>query len=162
MQWLWLILLLGGVAVAVPALDRATNHAPEQAETAAATAYASEVRIRADELGHFRLRAVVGGRDIAMLADTGASYVALTSEDARRVGIEPSSLDFSVPVKTANGTAEMAQATLPRIEVEGIVVRDVPALVAKPQALQESLLGMTFLKRLREFSVRDGMLVLAD
>lgn len=162
MHWIWLILLLAGVAVAVPALDEATRPRAAAEESTASGAADTAVRIPADGRGHFVVEAYVGGRGITMLADTGASAVALTEEDACRAGFNPSSLVYDVPVSTANGTAYAAQVTLARLEVQNIVVRDVQAIVAKPEALDQSLLGMTFLKRLREFSVRDGTLVLVD
>ncbi|ESR26729.1 TIGR02281 family clan AA aspartic protease [Lutibaculum baratangense] len=165
MRWLWLILLLSGVAVAVPALEQATDpDGRTAAETASAvsTPPMRDVRIAADDRGHFGVRAVIAGRDFLMIADTGASVVVLTEADARRAGFNPASLAYDVPVSTANGTAYAAEVSIARMEVEHIVVRDVRALVAKPEALQRSLLGMTFLGRLREFSVKNGQLVLVD
>lgn len=162
MHWLMLILLLVGIATAVPMLDEATELEPDAALQSAVVASAGEVRVPADLRGHFMLQAVIAGRDLELMADTGASAVVLTEDDARRAGFNPASLDYGVPVRTANGTAYAAAVILPRVEVGHIVVRDVEALVAKPEALHQSLLGMTFLKRLREFSVRDGTLVLVD
>jgi aspartyl protease family protein len=46
------------------------------------------------------------------------------------------------------------------VEVGGIMVRDVQAVVMPDEALGENLLGMSFLSRLRRFEVADGKLVL--
>ena len=55
----------------------------------------------------------------------------------------------------------MAATThLDKISVGPIVIRNVRALVAKPGALSESLLGMSFLERLQSYSVERGRLVL--
>jgi aspartyl protease family protein len=60
-------------------------------------------------------------------------------------------LSFNVPVQTANGTAFAASVRLPSISVGPIVMEQVEALVAQPGALKESLLGMSFLRRLRSY-----------
>jgi aspartyl protease family protein len=53
-----------------------------------------------------------------------------------------------------------ATTRIDKISVGPIVVRNVRALVAKPGALSESLLGMSFLERLQSYSVERGRLVL--
>ena len=46
------------------------------------------------------------------------------------------------------------------IAVGPIVMRNVRALVARPGALAESLLGMSFLERLQSYTVERGRLIL--
>jgi aspartyl protease family protein len=94
------------------------------------------------------------------LFDTGASVVVLTASDARRAGINAAGLVYDVPVTTANGSAMAAEVRLDEISVGPIVMRKVPALVAKPGVLEESLLGMSFLERLKSYSVERGKLIL--
>ena len=53
-----------------------------------------------------------------------------------------------------------AEIRLDQIAVGPIVMRNVPALVARPGALDESLLGMSFLERLKSYTVERGRLVL--
>ena len=53
-----------------------------------------------------------------------------------------------------------AEVRLNEIAVGPIVMRRVPALVAKPGALSESLLGMSFLERLKSYAVERGKLIL--
>lgn len=109
------------------------------------------VRIRRRSDGHFVARAEVDGATLTMLVDTGASTVVLKTADAERAGIDMKVLTFSVPVQTANGAAFAAPVRLRSISIGGIVQRDVEALVAKPGSLKESLLGMSFLRRLRSY-----------
>ncbi len=61
------------------------------------------------------------------MVDTGASLVALTYEDADRLGIYRQSLDFTYTAKTANGIARVAPVTISRISIGDITVRNVPA-----------------------------------
>jgi aspartyl protease family protein len=49
---------------------------------------------------------------------------------------------------------------LDRVEVGGLTVRDVAALVIPDEALSENLLGMSFLTRLRRWEYAGGKLVL--
>ena len=57
----------------------------------------------------------------------------------------------SRPVQTANGTTYAASIRLKTLSVGPIRMTEVEALVSKPGALKDSLLGMTFLNRLRSY-----------
>jgi aspartyl protease family protein len=110
--------------------------------------------------GDFLITAKVDDRPVKFVFDTGASAVVLTAEDARRVGLDAADLDFSAQVSTANGAALAAPTRLARVSVGPIVVRNVRALVTRPGAMQESLLGMSFLEQLQSYSVERGRLTL--
>ena len=101
--------------------------------------------------GHFWAQAYVNGRPLRVLVDTGASEVALTRADARRLGVDVSGLDYDRPVVTADGRMRAARVRLARVSVGGAEVRDVDALVVR-QGLNASLLGMSYLGRLSGFS----------
>ncbi len=110
--------------------------------------------------GEFAVAARVNGARVTFLFDTGASMVVLSAADARRAGVDAAGLTFDVPVITANGAALAAEVRLGEIAVGSIVMRNVGALVARPGALEESLLGMSFLERLKRYTVERGRLVL--
>lgn len=59
--------------------------------------------------GHYWVEAVIDGRAVRVLADTGASVVALMREDALRLGPKLSSEDFRSTVVTASGPAPAAR-----------------------------------------------------
>lgn len=118
------------------------------------------VRVRRRPDGHFMARVEVNGAPVSMLVDTGASTVVLKPADAERAGIEVKRLNFSVPVQTANGTTYAAPVRVRSITIGGIEMRDVETLVSKPGNLRESLLGMTFLKRLRSYEFSGEFLTL--
>jgi aspartyl protease family protein len=118
------------------------------------------VRLRRQSDGHFSARADVNGRTIKLLVDTGASTVVLKATDAEKAGIDVGSLSFSVAVDTANGVAYAAPVRLRTVGVGPIAVGDVEALVAKPGSLKESLLGMSFLKRLRSYEFSGDFLTI--
>src|SRR5206468_1642727 len=107
--------------------------------------------LKANAGGHFITTASINGADIKVLVDTGATMVALSYEDASDAGLRPSDLDYNVPITTANGVAQAARVSISRIEVEGIRVDDVDGIVLPEGALHGTLLGMTFLSRLKTF-----------
>ncbi|MGH6816469.1 MAG: retropepsin-like aspartic protease family protein [Hyphomicrobiaceae bacterium] len=110
--------------------------------------------------GHFVATVTVERASVSMLVDTGASSVVLTLDDARRAGIDTSRLSYSVRVQTANGITFVAPVRLKHIAIGPIVLKDVDAVVSKKGALRESLLGMTFLQRLRSYEFSGDRLTL--
>ena len=53
-----------------------------------------------------------------------------------------------------------APTRLPMVDVGGLVVRDVDAMVLPDEALSENLLGLSFLSKLRRFEYANGKMVL--
>jgi aspartyl protease family protein len=123
-------------------------------------AYRSSVVIPPDARGHFVVDARVDGRRMEFMLDTGASVVALRARDAAALGIHPIARDLTLEVKTANGTTRAAPVQLGMVEVSGLSVRNVAALVSADGALSENLLGLSFLSRLRRFEFSNGRMVL--
>jgi aspartyl protease family protein len=112
--------------------------------------------------GHFQADARIAGRDIAFMVDTGASLVILRESEAAKIGIRPMRSEFSHTVSTANGIIKAAPATIDRVEIGGITVFDVQALVLPDEALRQNLLGMSFLSRLKRYEVANGRMILED
>lgn len=141
-----------------PELRRAeTATAPIAPLSGAAEGHAASVSKSSD--GHYWAEALVNGKRVRFLVDTGATAVALTAEDAERLGIHVADLDYSADVTTANGQAHAAQVTLASVSVAGARVSDVQALVID-KGLPTSLLGMTYLGRLSRFEATQTALIL--
>lgn len=119
-----------------------------------------ELVLQAGADGHFYANASVDGVSVRFLVDTGASSIALSAADARRIGFDPAALDYFLPVTTANGEALAARVTLDEIRLGSIAFTRVPAAVMPPGALATSLLGMAFLERLSGFEIAGDRLVL--
>lgn len=113
-----------------------------------------------DAMGHFRVEGRIDGQIVQFVVDTGASVIALTSEDAASLGIHPAPIDFRALVKTANGTVHAAPIQLNMVEVGNLMVRDVAAMVLPDRVLSDNLLGLSFLSRLRHFEYTNGKMVL--
>jgi aspartyl protease family protein len=109
--------------------------------------------------GHYWAQAQVNGVDVRFLVDTGASAVALTPDDARKLGFVPENLGYTYQVTTANGVARAARIKLDDVSVAGAEVRDVDAYVIE-NGLSTSLLGMSYLGRLSRFEATPTELVL--
>lgn len=121
-----------------------------------------EAQLRRAWDGHYRAEAEVNGVDIRLMIDTGASMVLLPYEEVRALGIDPDSLDYSLPVTTANGVSTVAPVTLSSIKIGPIAVFEVQAAVAHPGRLKIGLLGMTFLDKLSETSFRGDTLIMRN
>jgi aspartyl protease family protein len=118
------------------------------------------VVLKQDRAGHYNAQIEIDGQRIPMLVDTGATVVALRSEDASRLGINPMPNDFNVSISTANGEIKAARANLREVRLENITVTDVQAVVLPAGVLSQSLLGMSFMKKLSKFQISDGELIL--
>jgi aspartyl protease family protein len=111
---------------------------------------------RADRRGHFILTAAINGAPIRVVVDTGASLVALSLDDAQAAGINRNEMRFDRITRTANGATRFALVTLRQIQNGQLSVDNVPAAVI--ESLDQSLLGMSFLTRLKSFEIRQGAL----
>jgi aspartyl protease family protein len=112
----------------------------------------------ADAQGHVYIDALVNGVPVHFLVDTGATLVSLTLNDARAAGIDPSTLAFTVRTSTANGPSAGARVTLQDVQIGQMPVYDVSALVHRNLGI--SLLGQSFLTRLRSYNMQNGQLTL--
>ncbi len=143
---------------ATPAL---ANTAARKAATAdAPPAGIRSLSIPRDARGHFQTEGRIDGQRIDFMVDTGASVIALNEKSAARFGLRPARGDYNATVTTANGTIKAARTRLAMVELGGLVVRDVEAMVLPDEALSENLLGLSFLSKLKRFEYSGGKLVL--
>ena len=144
-------------------MSRASAHAnaPRKAAVEAPAPSAGRtLSIPRDARGHFQTDGRIEGQRVNFMIDTGASLVALNEKTAARFGLRPSHSDYNATVSTANGTIKAARTRLAMIELGGLVVRDVDALVLPDEALSENLLGLSFLSKLKRFEYANGKMVL--
>lgn len=109
---------------------------------------------------HFQVNARAEGRHLTMLVDTGATLVALTWESGLALNLVAPGAPANMQVSTANGSVRAWRVMLARLEVEGLTVTGVEAMVMPPGALGVNLLGMSYLTRLRRFEFAQNSLVL--
>jgi aspartyl protease family protein len=143
-----------------PAPASASASPKKASEQTVAQASGRSLDIPRDARGHFQADGRIDGQRMSFLVDTGASLVALNEKSAARFGLRPSRSDYNATVTTANGTIKAARTRLAMIELGGLVVRDVDALVLPDGALSENLLGLSFLSKLKRFEYANGKMVL--
>ena len=145
-----------------PALANTASHqaAPAVPVETVARAGSRSISIPRDARGHFETEGRIDGQRIGFMVDTGASMIALNETSAARFGLRPARGDFNATVTTANGTIKAARTRLAMVDVGGLVVRDVDAMVLPDAALSENLLGLSFLSRLKRFEYANGQMVL--
>lgn len=128
-----------------------------EAQAASLVASAPSVARSAD--GHYWAEAIVDGRPMRMLVDTGASVVTLSRADAERLGVRLKPHDFNQTLNTASGQVPAARVLLTSLSVAGVEMTSVEALVVD-RDMPAALLGMSFLGRLSAFEARPDGLIL--
>jgi aspartyl protease family protein len=96
--------------------------------------------------GHFYVDGDVNDSLVHFVVDTGADTVALTVNDARRIGIDFSEAEFQPIGRSASGTIMGKEVMLDSISIDGKSVQQVRALICS--GLDVSLLGQTYLSRI--------------
>jgi aspartyl protease family protein len=115
----------------------------------------------AGDNGHFTINALVNNTtNVNFMLDTGASVVSLSYQDAKNLGINLDNLVFNSPSTTANGVSWSARITIDSIQIGPIILYNVPANVSQKGALDSSLLGMSFLRQLKQFQIEENKLTL--
>jgi aspartyl protease family protein len=115
--------------------------------------------VRASEDGHFYIEAIINGAPVNFMVDTGASDIVLSPRDAERAGFVIDLLDYNRVYNTANGRGAGAGVTLDNMKVGTASFRNVPASVNRA-AMDQSLLGMSFLRQFRSYTVDGYVLTL--
>jgi len=164
--WLLLMLLLVGVyayrAELLTVAERVAGELLPRGSQMSVNTVGEEqaVRVRRGWDGHFTARVTIAGNDIDMIVDTGASALVLRAEDARLAGVDLAGISYNVPVQTANGRAYAARLRIGEVALGPLTRRNVEALITPPGALSKSLLGMSFLSRLRSYEFSGDVLTL--
>jgi len=160
---------LGLVALRDTLTGSQTEAKPAIAEVAESDAdslhiTASQIRsasLRKEGDGHYWATARVNGVVVKFLVDTGATLVALNERDARRAGLAPENLQQNVNVRTASGRVKAAGAVIDTMEIDGVSVDDVSAVIIE-EGLEHSLLGMSFLNRLESWDVTPNAIIIHE
>jgi len=159
-------LIAGSVAWLSNRIDTPTDQPPANLQTVRTVSPPEEqlspnaAAIRRESDGHFWTRADVDGSSLKFLVDTGASVVALTWYDAKRLRLNPETLDFSWTVSTANGQTSAASVLIDSISIGNVEIKNVEAIVMHEEDLQNSLLGMSFLGQLYSYEFKGNTMII--
>ena len=108
----------------------------------------SGVTLYAEPNGYFFAEGSINGTPIRFLVDTGATSIAINSQQAERIGIDYKRHGKAGFAGTAGGVVRMYAVKLNTVEVGGIKLHNIDAGVIEGSYPREALLGMSFLGRL--------------
>ncbi len=120
--------------------------------------WAAETRLTPGPGGHFHTFGLVNGQQVEFIVDTGATNIALTIDDARRIGIPVDPSSFTVVGSGASGPVRGQRIMLDTVSVDGKEVRTLQAAVL--EGLEISLLGQAYLSRISEVRMSGGEMIL--
>lgn len=123
----------------------------------AASMSGTTVRLASDGRGHYTAPGWINGTAVQLIVDTGATYVSLSSDLAKSLGL--GSLGKGV-ANTANGRVSVDYTRLDSVRLGGIEMRNVDALITPGMQGSSVLLGMSYLQHLR-MSQYEGTLELS-
>lgn len=110
--------------------------------------------------GHYWARALVNRKaSVDFMVDTGASTVAITQEDAQKMGFRPRDLTYDIRINTAGGETLGAAVVIDSIRIGTVEVKNVRGVVMQ-DVLTQSLLGMSFLRELYSYEFRSDRLII--
>ena len=110
------------------------------------------VSLTADARGHFAAAGSLNGYPMTFLVDTGATSIAISAAEAKRIGLDYKA-GQAAGVSTAAGVVPAWRVTFNTVKVGNISVNQVEGMVVEA-GLNVPLLGMSFLNRME--MKRDG------
>ncbi|MFB9865985.1 retropepsin-like aspartic protease family protein [Vreelandella sulfidaeris] len=115
------------------------------------------VTLKRNRAGHFEAPGRINGTPVTFLLDTGATYVAVPSDLAHDLNLEPGR---SAWFNTANGRVEGALTTLEEVSLGGLTVQNVQGSISPGMERDTVLLGMSFLN-LFSIEIKAGEMVMS-
>jgi len=106
-------------------------------------------QVIADKYGMFRAHGSINGQSIKFLIDTGASSVAMSAREARKLGIQYRLNGSPIKTNTASGVANGWALNLDNVRLGQLVEKNVRGTVIDGDYPYQVLLGMTFLNRMK-------------
>jgi aspartyl protease family protein len=118
---------------------------------------AREVQVWRNTSGMYTTVGSINGLPVSFLVDTGATQVAMNAAQARRLGIDYRVTGNPAEVTTASGVERAWMVSLDSVKVGELEVRNVLAVVLEGAQPQTTLLGMSYLGRMK--ITNDGQLM---
>jgi len=105
------------------------------------------VSLTADARGHFAAAGSLNGYPVTFMVDTGATAIAISAAEARRIGLDYRAAGQATGVGTAAGVVPAWRVKFNTVKVGGITLNQVDGMVVE-SGLSVPLLGMSFLNRM--------------
>ncbi len=107
--------------------------------------------------GHFMSEGQINGRVVQFMVDTGATTVAMSVSDAKRIGLNYQN-GQTVQMSTANGVTQGWRVQLDSVRLGDVMISGVEAVVS-PGSMPYVLLGNSFLSRFQMNRNNDQMVL---
>ena len=145
-------------AVAPSALAPPTESGSVAPRPVVGNGYA-DIAITRSADGHFYADLMVNGAPVHFLVDTGASVVALTRDDAQKVGLQFSEGEFTASAQTAGGPVGVKPVTLDRMTLGALEATAVQGAIIE-RGLSVSLLGQSWLGQVGHVTIEGDVMTL--
>jgi len=119
--------------------------APVNLAATGGAANGTQIVLSAGPGGHFVTTGAINGKSVQFVVDTGATSVALSRDQAERIGLDYKSGRRGM-AQSANGAVPVHAVRLASVRVGDVTVYDVEAMVV-PAGMPMVLLGNSFLTR---------------
>ncbi len=108
--------------------------------------------------GHFYADLDVNYGKVRFLVDTGASMVALTGDDAQKLGLTWNDVELETIARGASGDVRGKLVMIDKMQIGNFQANNVRAAII-PQGLDVSLLGQSFLARVGSVNIQNDKMV---
>lgn len=110
--------------------------------------------------GHYWIRALVNGRELDFLVDTGATYTSLSEGAAETARLEPDNSKAPAMLNTANGVIEARFGRIGEMRFGTITARQLDAIILPGSSGETNVIGMNLLSQLGSWRVENDQLIL--
>lgn len=112
--------------------------------------------------GVFRTVAQVNNMSLGVIVETGTPFVMLQYEEAERLGLHPERLEYNDRLPVGDRKVTAARTRFLSVRIDDIELIEVDAAIAEPGALESSLIGLSFLSRLKTAGLIDNVFLLRN
>lgn len=117
------------------------------------------VELERETDGHFYAAADVDGTPVRLMVDTGASMIALSAADARKLGFDWNASELQHIGRGVNGDVLGKPVKLDSVTVGDLQADNVEAVIV-PEGLDVSLLGQSFLSQVENVQIEGDRMTL--
>ena len=109
--------------------------------------------------GHFYVTLSINNKPINFLIDTGATAMILSKKDGEKLGFNVDKLNFSQLAETANGEILISPVVFDKVSLGFKNFSNVKAFISQTD-MEKSLLGMSFLSRLKKLELGRNIMII--
>ena len=108
---------------------------------------------------HFYVTVSINNKPINFLIDTGATAMILSKKDSEKLGFNVEKLNFSQLAQTANGEILISPVVLDKVSLGFKNFSNFKAFISQ-KGMEKSLLGMSFLSRLKKIELGNNIMII--